>query len=141
MTLSDRLAPLTLVESSAWIEFLRDSGSPTCLQVRELLRVNNAATCDAVRMEVLAGARDESHLLILRHALEQATIIPTQSSDFDAAATLFRRCRRQGETARKLLDCLIAAVAIRTGIPILHNDRDFEVLARQTELQIDRPER
>ena len=61
-------------------------------------------------------------------------MLPT---DYEAAAALYRRCRRQGETVRKLLDCLIAAVAIRAGTPILHNDRDFDVLARHTELQLD----
>jgi predicted nucleic acid-binding protein len=59
-----------------------------------------------------------------------------QASDYDAAAALYRRCRRQGETVRKLIDCLIAAVAIRATIPVLHNDRDFDVLARHTELQV-----
>ena len=37
------------------------------------------------------------------------------------------------------MDCLIAAVAIRAGIPVLHNDKDFDVLARHTDLQIDCP--
>ena len=63
-----------------------------------------------------------------------------QSSDYYDAAALYRRCRRQGETVRKLADCLIAAVAIRAEIPILHNDRDFDTLARHTELQVDRSE-
>ena len=34
-----------------------------------------------------------------------------------------------GETVRKVIDCLIASTAIRAGVPILHNDADFEVLA------------
>ena len=57
--------------------------------------------------------------------------------DYDKAAELYRQCRSRGETVRKLLDCLIAAVAIRSGIPVLHNDRDFDALARHTELQVD----
>ena len=69
--------------------------------------------------------------------LEQATFIPTLPTDYDRAAELYRRCRLRGETVRKLIDCLIAAVAIRTGIPVLHNDRDFDVLARHTELRTD----
>ena len=55
------------------------------------------------------------------------------------AAALYRRCRREGETVRKLMDCLIAAVAIRAGVPILHNDPDFDVLARHTELLVYQP--
>ena len=140
MTLSDRPAPPTLADSSAWIELLRNTGSLVCLRLHELLRAENVAICDAVRMEVLAGARDDSQLAAIIRALDQATPIPTQSTDYDTAAELYRRCRRQGETVRKLLDCLIAAVAIRAGIPVLHNDRDFDVLARHAELQIDRPE-
>ena len=34
-------------------------------------------------------------------------------SDYEQAAELYRTCRRQGETPRKLTDCLTAAVAIR----------------------------
>ena len=140
LTLSGRLAPLTLADSSAWIEFLRNTGSLACLRLRELVRTENIAVCDAVRMEVLAGARDQSNLRYLQRLLARTTPIPMQASDYENAAELYRRCRRHGETIRKLLDCLIAAVAIRAGIPILHNDRDFDALARHTELQIDRPE-
>jgi predicted nucleic acid-binding protein len=35
---------------------------------------------------------------------------------------------------RKLQDCLIAAVAIRTAAELLHRDGDFETLARHTPL-------
>ncbi len=92
--------------------------------------------CEPVRMEVLAGARDESHLLSLRRLLARAAVIPVQPMDYEDAAALYRRCRRRGETVRKLMDCLIASVAIRAGVPILHYDADFDVLARHTELQI-----
>ena len=136
LTLSDRPAPLILVDSSAWVEFLRNTGSLACLRLRELVRTENIAVCDAVRMEVLAGAGDQSNLRYLQRLLARPTPIPMQSSDYENAAELYRRCRRRGETIRKLLDCLIAAVAIRAGIPILHNDRDFDALARHTELQI-----
>jgi predicted nucleic acid-binding protein len=37
-----------------------------------------------------------------------------------------------------MIDCLIAGIAIRTGMPVLHHDTDFDVLARHTSLQIDR---
>ena len=92
--------------------------------------------CDAVRMEVLAGARDESHLLGLRRLLARASVIPTRATDYEDAAALYRRCRRQGETVRKLIDCLIASAAIRAGVPVLHYDADFDVIARHTELRI-----
>lgn len=124
-----------LIDTSAWVEFLRNTGTPVCNLVDELL-AGDIAVCDPVLMEVLAGARDESHLLSLRRLLARAAVIPVQPTDYEDAAALYRRCRRQGETVRKLIDCLIASVAIRAGVPILHYDADFDVLARHTELQI-----
>lgn len=129
---------MVLIDTSAWIEFLRDTGSPACRQVDELLD-QEIAICDPIRMEVLAGARDESHLLNLRRLLARAVVIPMRPTDYEDAAALYRRCRRQGATVRKLIDCLIAAVAIRAGTPILHHDADFNTLARHTTLQTHAP--
>jgi hypothetical protein len=126
-----------LVDTSAWIEFLRDTGSSTCDEVDRLLAAE-IAICDPVRMEVLAGARDEAHLRQLRGLLARATLLPSGPADHEAAAALYRACRRQGETVRKLIDCLIAAVAIRESVPVLHADADFDVLARHTALQVHR---
>ena len=127
---------MILIDTSAWIEFLRDTGSSVCQRVDDLLAAE-IATCDVVRMEVLAGARDEQHLQQLRRLLARASSLPTESVDYDAAAALYRTCRQRGHTVRKLMDCLIAAVAIRGDAPILHMDADFEILARHTTLQVD----
>ena len=126
---------MILADTSAWIEFLRDTGSPVCDLVDELLD-SEMASCDIVRMEVLAGARDEAHLQALQGLLARSTMLPLLATDYDDAAGLYRRCRRQGTTVRNLLDCLIAAVAIRAGVPVLHSDRDFDALARHTELRV-----
>jgi predicted nucleic acid-binding protein len=41
-----------------------------------------------------------------------------------------------GDTVRKLVDCLIAAVAIRADIELLHADADFQALARHTPVRV-----
>jgi len=127
-----------LVDSSAWIEFLRDTGSPVCNAVDGLLDADIALT-DPVLMEILAGARDDVHLRQLRGLLGRATMLHCRPADFDAAAALYRRCRRQGRTVRRLVDCLIAAVAIREDLAVLHADSDFDTLARCTELRLRAP--
>ena len=66
------------------------------------------------------------------------TLLPTGPADYDEAAALYRVCRREGATVRKLIDCLIGSIAIRASAPVLHNDDDFEVLARHTGLRVDR---
>jgi predicted nucleic acid-binding protein len=125
---------MIVVDTSAWVEFLRDSGSPVCAAVDSLLDAD-IAICDAVSMEVLAGARSEHHLAQLRGLLGRATMLPTSPADYDHAASLYRTCRRQGETVRKLVDCLIAAVAIAANAELLHADADFVALTRHTPLR------
>ncbi|RIK09754.1 MAG: VapC toxin family PIN domain ribonuclease [Acidobacteria bacterium] len=126
---------MILLDTSAWVEFLRDTGSRVCEQVDQLLEAE-IATCDAIRMEVLAGARNARHLTELRRLLARASLLPIEPADFEEAAALYRSCRENGETVRKLMDCLIAAGAIRAGVPVLQADVDFETLARHTPLQL-----
>lgn len=129
---------MILIDTSAWVEFLRDTGSSVCARVDDLLS-GQQATCHPVRMEVLAGARDEGHLRQLRGLLGRTTVLPTTPANYEAAAGLYRTCRRNGETVRTLVDCLIATHAIGHGIPLLHAYADFDVLARHSSLVIDRP--
>lgn len=124
---------MILIDTSAWIEFLRNTGSPACEQVQSAL-LGEFATTDPIRMELLAGARDEQHLQQLRRLLARGVNLRIRPLDYDQAATLYRQCRTRGETVRKLIDCLIAAVAINNGAAILHQDTDYEVLKRYTPL-------
>lgn len=88
-------------------------------------------------MELLAGAGEAAQAVALRHRLRGYMMLPLRGlADFEHAATLYRACRAAGETIRELSDCLIAVPAIRAGARILHADRDFDVLARHTPLEV-----
>ena len=126
---------MILVDSSAWIEFIRGTGSSVNMAVRSGLLRNDLAHCDVVLMEILAGARDESHLKQLQTVMARPRFVPIVSTDYEDAAALYRQCRRGGETVRKLNDCLIGAVAVRVRAPVLHRDAGFDVLARHTAMQ------
>jgi predicted nucleic acid-binding protein len=129
---------VTLVDTSAWVEYLRATGSATHLAVRHILDMDEPAhTTDVVVMEVLAGARDDDHRDRLRRLLARCEHIPVEGlEDFETAADLYRLCRRAGETVRALTDCLIAVVALRASISVLHADRDFDAIARHTGLRV-----
>ena len=131
---------MTLVDTSAWVEYLRATGSTTHRAVRRILdRDEPTHTTDVVVMEVLAGARDDDHRDRLRRLLARCEYVPVEGlDDFETAADLYRVCRCEGETVRALTDCLIAVVALRASISVLHADRDFDVLARHTGLRADR---
>jgi predicted nucleic acid-binding protein len=125
-----------LIDTSAWVEFLRDTGSAACDRVDDLLE-GEFATCHPIRMELLAGARDDRHLGQLRGLLARAVLLATPPAHYEAAAALYRSCRRQGLTVRSLIDCLIAAHAIDADAELLQDDVDFEVLARCSALRLD----
>ena len=125
---------MILVDTSAWVEYTRDTGSPVCRELQALVD-EELAICGVIRMELLAGARDEAELRRVYALLSRASIISTLPTDYDEAATLYRQCRRHGQTVRNMIDCLIAAVAIRVGAPVLHMDRDYNILARHTPMQ------
>ena len=127
-----------IVDTSAWVEFLRGTLSPTCLFVRDNLEGSLRIT-GTIQMELLAGAKNDQQLLELQSLLVIPELIPTHEEDFEDAARLYRTCRRNGVTIRTMSDCLIAATAIRNGLPVLHNDRDLALLAQHTELQVVDP--
>lgn len=129
---------MTLVDTSAWVEYLRATGSEVHRLLGRLVETDATLhTTDVIVMEVLAGARDEAHAARLRRLMGRCEFAPVEGlGDYEQAALLYRRCRHEGETIRALTDCLIAAVAIRSDLDVLHADRDFVALARHTELRL-----
>ena len=128
---------MRLIASSASINYLRRSGHPVCELVAAALRANDAAVTDIVVLEVLSGTTDRQRLQRWRRLLARCEYLEQQPRiDVEAAAALYRSCRAAGETPRAPNDCLVAAVAIRRNAEVLHRDRDFDVLARHSALQL-----
>jgi predicted nucleic acid-binding protein len=89
-------------------------------------------------MEVLAGARDARRQGDLRRLLLRFRLLAFDSvADFEAAASIYRRCRDAGVTPRGLLDCMICAVALRSGAFVLAHDRDLAKVGAVISLPLD----
>ena len=129
---------MILVDSSVWIEFQRATGSRADRRLTSAIEAGEPlATMGLILLEILAGARDEQQARDLRRLLDRCHFLPLEDPfDFESAATLYRACRREGITIRRLPDCLIAAVAMRTGTALLHQDADFDAIARHAPLAI-----
>ena len=135
---------MILADSSAWVEFDRATGSAVDRRLTDLIAEGGPlAVTEPVVMQVLAGARSDGRKNDLRRLLlrfELAAVDPT--ADFEAAARIYRRCRRKGVTPRGLIDCLIAAVAWRRGAILLAQDVDLCRVAEVIGVAIDvAPER
>lgn len=131
---------MIVVDTSAWVEYLRRTGSPENLALREALAQDEpVGVVDVVRLELLAGAGSDEQVVTLSRLLARGVAIPAWSPiDHDDAAALYRAARRSGRTVRSLVDCLVAAVALRLGAPVLARDRDFETLAAVSALRLHR---
>jgi predicted nucleic acid-binding protein len=125
---------VVLVDTSVWIEVFR---KPARLRLEDVVEFDDVVTCPPVVQEVLQGFSSD---VAFRAAREAMLALPAVESPlgervFLEAAELYRRARRAGITVRSGVDCVIAACAIRHGLIVLHDDRDYPALARVSELQ------
>lgn len=130
---------MILADTSAWVEYDRATGSTVDRRLAALIAGDGPlAVTEPVAMEVLAGARDDRRGGDLRRLLLRFDLLRFDATaDFDAAARIYRRCRRVGVTPRGMIDCMIAAVAWRSGAAVLACDADFDRVARIIGVELD----
>ena len=122
-----------IADTSAWVEFLRATGSRCDLRLRKAFRAEQTVWMPSVVLqELLQGARNPAQFTRLEAQLERLPGLDGLSPRDVArdAAMLYARCRWQGFTVRSPNDCVVAACAIATGLPVLAQDRDFDNIAR-----------
>jgi predicted nucleic acid-binding protein len=128
-----------LVDSSAWIEYLRRTGSRADAEVTSLAERDFpvAGVTEPVIMELLAGARhsaDFGKLTRLTSAMPLLKVDP--ECDFPEAGALYKILRNAGVTIRSMNDCLIAAIAWRRDATIVHADADFDEIAARYPVKV-----
>ena len=131
---------MILVDTSAWIGHLRGTESVVVAELGSLIETGaDLVTTEPIVMELLAGADtpELDALDTLAHGLPLLSV--DVRIDFRQAAGIYRAVRRRGHTVRSLVDCLIASVAMRHDVPVLHEDRDYAAIAACLPLREHRP--
>jgi predicted nucleic acid-binding protein len=131
--------PRFLVDSSAWIEYFRRTGSRADVQVSDLVERPEpaAGVTEPVVMELLGGARDSANFRRIRRLTTAMPLCPVLPEvDFTEAGALFKMLRDKGITIRSWNDCLIAAVAWRYEATLVHADADFDRIASRYPVQV-----
>lgn len=130
---------MILVDTSAWIEYDRATGSQADERLSELIATSGrVAVTEPVAMEVLAGARTDALEARLRRLLDRFELLAFDPvADFSAATRTYRRCRAAGITPRGMIDCMIAAVAWRCDATLLSHDADLARVAGVMSLGLD----
>ena len=108
------------------------------MTLRRLIdRDEEVGITEVILMELLGGVRSGPPVRELRSRLLSFRVLLLEGlADFEEAALIYRACRDAGETLRSLSDCVIAVPVIRAKASLLHNDADFETIARHSALKI-----
>jgi len=118
-----------LVDSSYWIAYLR--GDALAIHLRDLIESGaDIRVTEPVIMEVLAGARHASDYAALHRFMVNQALTPFDAaSDFEGAARVYLTARTHGITPGGQVDCMIVAVAARTGLPLVTLDSQQRQIA------------
>ena len=122
-----------LIDSSAWIEYLRPKGSQTVKEtVRAILQKEEAVSCGVIVVEMLRGAKNEKDFQSLKDSLTALPQIPLDVVVIERASRWGFLLDRKGRFV-PTTDLLIASAAYKKA-RLLHIDSDFDVIASVADL-------
>ncbi|RJP56207.1 MAG: PIN domain nuclease [Deltaproteobacteria bacterium] len=121
---------MILVDTSVWIEVLRDRKGKVLHYFRERVRDDIWVLSRFSQLELLQGAKDDHEWNRLDEYLSNQYYLEASENTWRDAARIYFELRRKGETINSPLDCCIAQIAIEAGARLLHRDHDFSIIAR-----------
>ncbi len=128
---------MVLVDTSVWIDLFAGRNESHVMSLQELIESEeDLSLCGVILAEVLLGIRSDADFTKTKEYLGDLIFLPMRQASFVKAAELYRSLRKKGVSIRKPVDCMIASVAIEYNIQLLHNDRDFNHIARHSKLRI-----
>jgi predicted nucleic acid-binding protein len=127
-----------IFDSSVWINYaIGKSNTETNLLDASLQKGFPFQICPPILQEVLQGIREELDFKKTREVLFALDFLNLDSYYVaEEAATIYRLLRRKGITIEKPNDCIIAFYAIHFKLELVHNDKDFDKIARHTALKV-----
>ena len=114
------------------------SHATVATRLAPLLVGGDVATCGVIDLEILFSARTHAQVVQIRAERAAFPQLAMEQTDFDRAAEVLEGLARTGHhRAAGIPDLLIAAVAERHGLTVLHYDKDFDVIAGKTKQPVE----
>lgn len=129
---------MTVVDSSVLIDFLRKKDTAGSVKLRQMIHDKEPYSVPVVCcLEILQGARTDGEWDSLIEHFSRQTLLSSQDQWQTSrdAARIFFDCRRRGITIRSSIDCMIAQLVLDADGSLLHNDEDFEHIAKVRPLR------
>ncbi len=128
---------MIFVDSSVWIAHRRGHRTSATVQQEAAAGREPLLIGDLILLEVLQGARDESHAAHIEHGLRRYTLVPLLNADLaPRAARNYRKLRELGFIIRKAADIIIGTFCIEHHHALLHDDRDFAPMEEHLGLMV-----
>ena len=130
---------MMLVDSSVWIDFFNQAGTPASLRLIALLQASQAtvATADLVIFEVVRGFRHDRVRLEAQGLMLDLPVVEIGGIDNALrAAEHDRALRAKGYTIASPIDVLLASYCITHDHVLLHRDSDFDVMKTLRGLKV-----
>jgi predicted nucleic acid-binding protein len=103
-----------------------------------LLVGGDVATCGVIDLELLFSARTHAEVVAIRMERAAFPQLAMNQADFERAIDVLDGLARSGHhRAAGISDLLIAAVAERHRLTVLHYDKDFDVIATLTRQRVE----
>ena len=127
---------MVLVDTTVWVDFFGDRPLPHVAALQELIEDDaDLCICGVILAEVLQGIRADADYRKTKDYFAFLILMPMSRGTYEKSAQLYRSLRKKGVTIRKPIDCMIASVAIEHDLPLLHNERDFDNIAKHSKLK------
>lgn len=130
---------MILVDTSVLIDLFKGNRNVAVDNLREIINQQIPfGITSVIYQEILQGAKNEKEYTTLNRYLSSQRFFHPQNpvDSYAAAARIFYTCRKKGITIRSTIDCLIAQIALEHELLLLHNDKDFTVMAPLIGLRI-----
>ena len=98
-----------------------------------LLVGGDVATCGVIELEICFSAKSHADLVKTRATRRALPSVDIMQADFDRALEVMEELAKTGHhRAAGIPDLLIAAVAERHALTVMHYDKDFDLIAKVT---------
>jgi predicted nucleic acid-binding protein len=131
-----------IFDTSVWINFSRNIINEETILLEDYLKnyTFNLYLTPTIIQEFLMGLKTENEFNFYKLQFSSLELLSPNWTEISiSAAKLFFDLKKKGITIRKSNDCLIAAVAIKHNVLLVHNDSDFELIAQGSELKTLKP--
>lgn len=126
-----------VVDTSVWVSYLKQNANRQTLLINTFIDKNEVVTVPIILQEVLQGIKDDIIFGSIKESFLSFKVVEYNNMEAAInAALLYRFLRKKGATIRKPNDCLIAWICMDNNFQLIHNDKDFDNIAKYTSLKI-----